>query len=141
MAMRFQIPQFIDIQDKIFGPLTFRQFIFVAGGGGLAYIALRFIPSIFKYPVAVALAGFGAAMAFYKMNGRTFPQILQAFLTYMVTTKIYVWRQRPLVQTAPKKKAIPVPQSAAPLTTVSNQKLRNLAWNLDILDAHNKKVQ
>jgi hypothetical protein len=29
--MQFRVPQFIDIEDKLFGPLTFKQFIYLAG--------------------------------------------------------------------------------------------------------------
>ncbi len=33
--MRFEVPQFIDVEDKIFGPFTFKQFLYLAGGAGL----------------------------------------------------------------------------------------------------------
>ncbi|TSC61742.1 MAG: SsrA-binding protein, partial [Parcubacteria group bacterium Athens0416_74] len=32
--MQFQVPQFIEVEDKIVGPLTFKQFVFIAGGLG-----------------------------------------------------------------------------------------------------------
>ena len=41
--MRFQVPQFIEIEDKIFGPLTIKQFIYIAGGAGLCFILFRFL--------------------------------------------------------------------------------------------------
>ena len=31
--MQFQVPQFIETEDKIVGPFTLRQFIYVAGAG------------------------------------------------------------------------------------------------------------
>ena len=42
--MQFQVPQFIEVEDKIFGPLTFKQFVYVAGGAGLAYLVWRVSP-------------------------------------------------------------------------------------------------
>ena len=36
--MRFEVPQFIDIEDKIIGPLTWRQFIYLGGGVGGAVV-------------------------------------------------------------------------------------------------------
>ena len=42
--MRFQVPQFIEVEDKIFGPLTFKQFVYVTGGVGLAVILFLFLP-------------------------------------------------------------------------------------------------
>ncbi|TSC80302.1 MAG: hypothetical protein G01um101429_152 [Parcubacteria group bacterium Gr01-1014_29] len=31
---QFQVPQFIEVEDKIFGPLTTKQFFYLLGGGG-----------------------------------------------------------------------------------------------------------
>ena len=42
--MQYQLPQFIDIEDKIVGPLTFKQFIYIAGGAGICFIAYRLLP-------------------------------------------------------------------------------------------------
>ena len=42
--MQFHIPQYIDIEDKLFGPLTLKQAVYVAGGLGGAYLAYRIIP-------------------------------------------------------------------------------------------------
>ena len=27
--MQYQVPQFIEVEDKIFGPLTFKQFLYI----------------------------------------------------------------------------------------------------------------
>jgi len=35
--MRFEVPQFIDVEDKLFGPLTFTQFVYLAGSGGISF--------------------------------------------------------------------------------------------------------
>jgi hypothetical protein len=43
--MRFQVPQFIEVEDKIFGPLTVKQFIYLAGGAGLVFILYHFLPT------------------------------------------------------------------------------------------------
>ena len=42
--MQFQVPQFIEIEDKIFGPLTFKQFIYLAGGVGASIVLWLYIP-------------------------------------------------------------------------------------------------
>ena len=44
--MRFQTPQFIEIEDRIFGPLTLKQFIYLAGSAGLAFLFYRTLPLI-----------------------------------------------------------------------------------------------
>ena len=42
--MRFQVPQFIEIESKIFGPLTLKQFIYLIGGGGIIFILYALLP-------------------------------------------------------------------------------------------------
>jgi len=42
--MRFQVPQFIEVEDKIFGPLTLKQFIYLAGAGGVVFVLWRVFP-------------------------------------------------------------------------------------------------
>jgi PrgI family protein len=36
--MRFEVPQFIEIEDKIFGSLSWRQFLYLSGGVGMAVV-------------------------------------------------------------------------------------------------------
>ncbi len=55
--MQFHIPQYIDIEDKLFGPLTLKQAIYVLGGGGGIYLMYRIIPSIFfAAPIMLGIA-------------------------------------------------------------------------------------
>lgn len=92
--MKFQVPQFIDTEDKIFGPLSFKEFTYVAGGCGLAFILYRYIPSflialIFILPVLA----FAAALAFYRPNNKPFIEMVQSALTYAVGNKLYIWKK------------------------------------------------
>jgi hypothetical protein len=41
--MRYQVPQFIDVEDKVIGPLTIKQFIYLAGGAGMCFVIFHFI--------------------------------------------------------------------------------------------------
>ena len=80
--MRFEVPQFIEVEDKVVGPLTWRQFIYLAGGIGIClifYFALPFLVFlIFGLPFG-ALAGF---LAFHKINNRPFSVFLESFVKY-----------------------------------------------------------
>ena len=92
--MRFEVPQFIEIEDKIFGPLTWRQFVYVGGGVGFG-VTLFLIASfpLFLFlglPVAL-LAG---ALAFYPVNNRPFSFFLQSMVNYVGGTKLYIWRRK-----------------------------------------------
>jgi len=62
--MRFQVPQFIEIESKIFGPLTFKQFIYLAGGAGLSFLFYAFLP-FFIAVIFIAPVGAFAAENLY----------------------------------------------------------------------------
>ena len=77
--MRFQIPQFIDVEDKIFGPFTLKQFIYIAGGASAAVATISifglFLGLLISSPIII-LAG---ALAFYKINNRPFRDVLKTY--------------------------------------------------------------
>ena len=92
--MRFEVPQFIEIEDKIFGPLTWKQFIYVAGGGGLAAVLFFFTPLIVFVLLGIPIAAFTFALGFYPINNRPFPIFLESAVRYMKGGKLYLWRKR-----------------------------------------------
>lgn len=133
--MRFEVPQFIDIEDKIFGPLTFKQFIYVAGGGGLCYAVYKILPIFLAVPVILAIAGLSYALAFYKLNGQAFITVGQAFLVYLTKNKLYVWKKE--IPEAKKRQETPsqIPVPAEPEEKeLTARRIQDLARNLDILD-------
>jgi hypothetical protein len=101
--MRFKVPQFIDVEDKLFGNLTLKQFIYLAGGGGLAYLSFRFIPGFLAIIIGAALALFGVALAFYKMNDRPFILTLEAMFKYIIKPRLYLWKKKEEIVVDPLK--------------------------------------
>ncbi len=133
--MRFAVPQFIDVEDKIFGPLTFKQFVYLAGGGGLAYIAYKLIPSFFGIIAALPIAGFAVALAFVKINDKPFINIVQAAVGYAFSDKLYIWKRgeqkkKKIDEKTPEEKAREIQY----LPKISESKLHDIAWGLDVLD-------
>lgn len=130
--MEYQVPQFIEVEDKIFGPLTLKQFIYVAGGVGLCVIILLSFPLIIGILLAAPVAGFTAALAFYKVHNKTFLEVLESAITYYFGGRLYLWRKEarkaPVAPT--QQKEVPAPIQAG----LSQGKLKELAWSLDIQD-------
>lgn len=128
--MQFKVPQFIDIEDKIFGPLTFKQFAYLAGGAGLVYLTVRLLPAYIALLVAPIFGGLALALAFVKYNEKPFIQILESFVRFYSKSRLYLWRKH----SAPPQK-IPPQAAAHPLDrTLSESKLRTLSWTLDVID-------
>lgn len=132
--MRFEVPQFIDVEDKIFGPLTFKQFIYLAGGAGLGYVSYKLIPFPFWLIVTGAFAILGLLLAFYKLNNRTFIEIAQSWIAFTLKGKLYIWqRSKPILK---KQIPIPVTQGSTPEKIYNEKTITDLAQNLDILDSY-----
>lgn len=131
--MRYQVPQFIEVEDKIFGPLTFKQFIYLAGGAGLCLLFFTLLPIYLTVLFGVPVAAFAAALAFYKVNGRPFIIAVEHAVMYFIGTKLYLWKQR---SAAPPPKLAPTPTapSMAGVPKLSESKLKDLAWSLNIKD-------
>ena len=73
--MQFQVPQFIEVEDKIFGPLTFRQAVYLVGGAGLSYVIYRFSPSLIIsiIPIVLIMALSGSLALAIKCGNRLAP--------------------------------------------------------------------
>lgn len=131
--MQFQVPQFIEVEDKIVGPLTFKQFVFIAGGLGMAYVVFRILPLILAAPLIVAILGFAAALAFLEINGRPFLLALENGFYYFLHPKLYLWNNERSKKPAIKKAQEPSRGSASVyVPKLSDSKLHELSWSLDI---------
>ncbi|MCA9359779.1 PrgI family protein [Candidatus Kaiserbacteria bacterium] len=91
--MRFEVPQFIEVEDKIFGPLTWRQFLYVGGGVGMAVVMFFTLPFIFFLILGLPLGLLSAALAFYPVNNRPFSFFLEAIINYTKGQRLYLWKQ------------------------------------------------
>src|SRR3989344_3929104 len=127
--MEYQVPQFIEVEDKIVGPLTLRQFIYLAGGGGLCAAFLVYLPLIFGILLSIPFGGLAVALAFYKVNGKPFSSILEAAVSYYTGAKLFLWRREEKKE-ATKKLEVPEPRTA-PHVRLTSGKLQQLAWSLD----------
>lgn len=128
--MRFQVPQFIEVEDKLFGPFTFKQFVYLAGSAGVTVGAFSFLPTFLAVFISAPFLILGVCLAFYKVNNRPFIFILESFFKYITKEKLYVWKKE-------EKQATPgiYAQSVDPSVYVpklSNSKLKDLSWSLDV---------
>ena len=91
--MQFQVPQFLDVEDKIIGPFTIKQFIYLAGGAGMGYLGYRFVPYI-GWLLFLGFVGIGAALGFYKFNSKPLINAVESAMYYYKSARFYVWRKR-----------------------------------------------
>jgi hypothetical protein len=130
--MRYQVPQFIEVEDKIFGPLTFKQFVYLLGAGGFTFFVFRLLPSFFAFLVAAPIIILGLALAFYKVNSKPFILVLEAAFRYAIGAKLYIWK-KDVEKVKPKKsELIEKKGSVVKVPKLSSSKLDDIAWSLDV---------
>lgn len=132
--MQFKVPQFLEIEDKIFGPFTFRQFVYLAGGGGLCFVVYRVLGLFWGFIPLIIIAGLSLALTFYRPNDKPFVDMLEAGIKYFTQSKLYVWRKEPKTNNNAQVMYAKKQDTDPPEIKMSNGKLRDLAWSLDVLD-------
>ena len=134
--MRFQVPQFIEVEDKIFGPLSIKQFIYLIGGAGLSFIVYTFVGNLYiSIFLILPIVAFALALAFYKVNSKPFINVVEAAFTYYIGSKLYIWKKVDKKIEAKESVAGSAPDFYVP--KLSDSKLKDLTWSLDIKQSQN----
>ena len=135
--MEYQVPQFIEVEDKIFGPLTWRQFIYIGGGVGLSVIIYLYLPFFIGLILIMMVMAFASMLAFYKVNNRSFVDILGAGFTFFTKEKLYLWRKEEKNPDAAAARAVAPAVPPREKLGLSGNRLHDLALSLDIQDRNN----
>ena len=132
--MQFQVPQFIEVEDKIFGPLTFRQFVYLGGGAGLSYILFRVLPIYIALPLILGVCGLVVALAFMQYNGRPFILAMENAFYFILHPRLYLWNneRKPKAEKAKGAAALALKTPEVYIPKLSESRLHELAWSLDI---------
>jgi hypothetical protein len=133
--MRYQVPQFIEIEDKIIGPLTIKQFVYLAGGAGMSFIAYRFLTLFLALPIIAVIIALSLALAFYKVNNRNFIDLMESVFSFYTKERLYIWKKEPKKIETQKATETAAPEMFVP--KLSESKLKELAWSLDINENQN----
>ena len=146
--MKFQVPQFTEIEDKIFGPFTLKQFIYLVGGAGGVFILYALLPLYLMIPLAIPVGLFSMALAFYKVNNQPFIKVVENAFYYLTSSKLYLWKKQ---EVKIKKEEAPTPegrgsdrsvgekrQTPLYMPKLTKNKLSDLAWSLDIKEKLNR---
>jgi len=99
--MQFQVPQFIETEDKMFGGmLTLRQFIYVAAGFGLSALLYFMVQTWLWFILSILILGLAGSLAFIKIEGRPFLDITLAAVGFYWKPQTYVWQPEKPAMTA-----------------------------------------
>ena len=92
---QFQIPQFIEVENKIVGPLSLKQFLYLAVAGIICFVFF-FVLQLWLWLIITAIfGGMAVALAFIKYNGQPLVKIIWAAFNFFWKPRFYLWRRLP----------------------------------------------
>jgi hypothetical protein len=131
--MHFPVPQFIEREAKVIGPLTFRQSLFIGIPFGicfLLYLSLASKNFALFLVISILLLGAGFALAFLKVKGVALPTFLMnAFKFYLFQSKSFFWQKKEsqiAVFEISFQKETKKEEKPTPLTVFSKNKISKL---------------
>jgi len=94
--MEFTVPQFIEKEAKIVGPLTFKQSIYIGAGGAICFFLFFTIPVYLFVPLAIIIMGSAAGLAFLKIQSISLPAYVKNFFFFLSKPRVYLWKKKNL---------------------------------------------
>jgi len=91
--MQFQVPQFIDIEDKVIGPFTIKQFLYLLCAGVIIFILSKILNLFATIILAIPIISIAVALSFIKIGGQPFVVIIKNFLSFLKKPDFYVWKK------------------------------------------------
>ncbi len=88
---QFTVPQFIDVEDKVLGPITARQFVIMLAGFMFMAFAWKFFDFALFLTVAIITVSFIILFGFVKINGRPFHFFVLNFVQTVKRPSLRVW--------------------------------------------------
>lgn len=146
--MQAKVPKFIDIEDKVVGPLTWRQFTYLAFGISFAFLAFSQFKSYIGAPLAFGITALAIALAFVHVNGRPFTTFLFSLWQYNTNPHRYFWKQE---HEMPKIEPLPIGRNKKELKgkekrvgserIFRRETLQHVAGALDALEPPTRKAE
>jgi hypothetical protein len=137
--MQYHVPQFLEVEDKIFGFITLKQFLYILGGVAISYLAYTYLKIYFALPVIVMFLSFSLALAFYRPYNKPFMFMVEAFITYASSPRLYIWKKE-AKQPKSSSKGKKVEAVGVYVPPLSESNLKDLAWSLDIKEHDTSKT-
>lgn len=135
MPQQYKVPQNIDLEDKIVGPFTMKQFAYLMGGGLLIYAIYQiFLPYengiVYTVIVALPVAFLALALTFIKINDRPFEKFIVNYFQFLFSPKRRIWSrgyETPMVVIK-----TPVKQKASTTAQEKKASLNDIATSLEL---------
>ena len=95
MPDKFIVPQFIDPEDKILGPITVRQFLICLVSVFLVFIAYKILATPYFIGTTIIIVALGGTFGFVRINGQAFHIFALNVLQTVSRPGLRVWNKAP----------------------------------------------
>ncbi len=132
--MEFIVPQFIEREGKIVGPLTFKQFIFVVTACGIAALLYFILPFPLFLVMATFLVGGSLGLVFIKIEVIPLLTIIKNIFVFSSRPKIYLWQKKhvfPKIIRKVERTKVQEEKKESPLKITEKSRLRDLFTYLE----------
>lgn len=127
---QFVVPQFLDVENKIIGPLTVRQFITFLIGAGLIFLIFKLAAFWMAAIEGLLIFALTGMFAFLKINGRAFHFFLLNMLQTVRRPTLKVWNKFGTMKTIKEEKPKP-PKTFIPKQRLTVSRLNELSLVVD----------
>ncbi len=131
---QFVVPQFIDVEDKIFGPVTTRQFLILLIAGLFLFVVFKLADtSLFIFFLAT-VGGSALILAFVKINGQSFHYFLLNLFQTLRRPSRRIWYKmdtKEELDQLRKIEKVELPEKISTVPNLSYSRLRDLALSVN----------
>lgn len=128
--MLFSVPQYIDIEDKVAGPLTARQLLWMIGMGAVLLVLWNIFDPAAFFVSAVPTVLIFVAFAFVRPYGQPMIMFFKNAILFIVRPKVYVWNRVPEPLKKERSGEMAAPTKATP-KVLTPEEIRRLAQTVD----------
>ena len=89
--MMFNVPQYVDVEDKVAGPLTAKQLMWLFGMGAMLLVLWNFFPPGSFFVVALPTIVLFVGLAFYRPHGMSLIGFIGHSIFFLFRPKVYMW--------------------------------------------------
>jgi hypothetical protein len=129
--MLFNVPQFINIEDKVVGPLTAKQLGWLALGGVILFVFFTLLDSAAFTIAAIITGAIFGALAFYRPYNQSLISFIGSSISFVFRPRLYVWK-RYGENMKPVKKTAERPSPIAKRKVLNSKKIEEISKRLDL---------
>ncbi len=133
--MQFVVPQFIEVESKVIGPISVRQFIILLASAGLIFIWYSLFSTIPLVVLSIPTLGIGIIFAFAKVNGQPFHNFALSLVQTLQRPRLSLWKRQihrqVVVKMARKDKHDKTKKEFIPKPVVSPEHIAELSLIVD----------